>query len=161
LAMLLIADGLPESQVQPMNKGGMVTVPDGAGLTVSLTHAFHSNSYRSADGNTRYAGEACGLMIGLESRRTVYHAGDTALFGDMRMLGERFQPEVALLPIGDRFTMGPEDAAEAVRMLKPKTVVPVHYATFDMLTGTPEAFVQAVRKRETETKVVVLDPGEK
>ena len=101
----------------PMNKGGSQGI---AGLAVSMTDARHSSGFVDA-GQMIYMGEACGYVIRLEDRRAIYYAGDTALFGDMRLIGEMYRPEIAFLPIGDRFTMGPEGAARACSLLVPNT----------------------------------------
>jgi L-ascorbate metabolism protein UlaG (beta-lactamase superfamily) len=153
LAMLMIAEGVPSDKVIPMNKGGSVTV---AGSTVTLTHAFHSSSFDTANGAV-YAGEACGIVISSPGW-TVYHAGDTALFGDMERIGTRYQPDVALLPIGDHFTMGPDEAAESAALLRCGCAIPIHYKTFGLLTGTYEAFQAACRTRGVES--LELKPGE-
>ncbi len=152
LAMLLIKDGVPESRVWPMNKGGSV---DFHGLKVALTHAYHSSSYDNSSG-THYAGEACGVVIS-NGRYSMYHAGDTALFSDMELIGELYHPHVALLPIGDRFTMGPAQAARAARMLECKIAIPIHYKTFDALTGTVEEFRRECARFDVD--VVELAPG--
>jgi L-ascorbate metabolism protein UlaG (beta-lactamase superfamily) len=157
LGMLLIKDGLPESQYLPMNKGGTIQLE--TGLSVTLTQAFHSNSYTATDGQTYYAGEACGIALRLESGIVVYHAGDTALFSDMSLIGKKFRPRVALLPIGDRFTMGPEEAAQAAALIQAKEVIPIHYATFPLLSGTAEAFTQALGSHAPQSKAVILAPG--
>lgn len=157
LGALLTQDGVPENQILPMNKGGTVQIPQTA-LKVTLTNAFHSSSYTTADGVTHYAGEACGIILHMESGATIYHAGDTCLFGGMEMIGRRYRPQVALVPIGDCFTMGPEDAAEAVRLIRATTVVPVHYETFPLLTGTAEEFRKCCAT--TDATIVVLQPGQ-
>jgi len=158
LANLLVAEGLSENQIEPMGKGGTVELSDAHGVKIHLTNAFHSNSYTLKDGTVAYAGEACGAVIQLESGRSVYHAGDTALFSDMELIHEKFEPEVALLPIGDRFTMGPLDAARATDLIQPKTVIPVHYNTFDLLTGTAEVFSEHLSG--STSNVIPLEPGE-
>jgi len=153
LAMILVREGVPESQVIPMNKGGTT---NWQGLTITLTHALHSNSYDTADGPV-YAGEACGTVIS-DGSYSVYHAGDTALFSDMRLIGEQYQPQLAFLPIGDHFTMGPREAAQAVRFLNCETVIPFHYKTFDLLTGTLESFRAACAGQDV--KIIGLEPGQ-
>lgn len=158
LALLLGSDGVPESQVTPMNKGGTAVIPESSGLMVTLTQAFHSSSYKTADGQTHYAGEACGVVLTLESGQNLYHAGDTLLFGDMKFIHELYRPDVAFLPIGSHFTMGPEQAAKAVQLIRPGIVVPMHYGTFDVLTGTPEEFRSALK--DFQTQVIELAPGE-
>jgi L-ascorbate metabolism protein UlaG (beta-lactamase superfamily) len=117
--------------LRPMNIGGRQTI---AGIDIAMVQATHSSS--ATDGT--YLGPAAGFVIRFEDGRTIYFAGDTGLFGDMRLIGERFAPDVAFLPIGDRFTMGPEDAAIAAEWLRVKLVVPMHYGTFPELTGTPD-----------------------
>lgn len=160
LAMLLIKDGIPESQVVAMNKGGTAFPPGSEALSITLTQAFHSSSYDAADGKTYYAGEACGVVLTLESGRSIYHAGDTIFFRDMELIKIRFKPVLALLPIGDRFTMGPADAALAAALIQPRIVIPIHHSTFDMLHGTTTDFVTHLKKASNEIKAVPLNPGD-
>jgi len=124
-----------EKEVVGMSKGGTQTAGD---FQITMTHAFHSNSIDSVNPPI-YAGEPAGLIIRMPGGFTVYHAGDTAVFGDMKLIGELYKPDVALLPIGDLYTMGPREAAYAIRLLDVEHVIPMHYATFPALTGTPEA----------------------
>lgn len=152
LAMLLGKEGIPEQSLVPMNKGGTVTIGD---ISVSLTHALHSNSYDTAEGPA-YAGEACGAVIAAGGS-AIYHAGDTALFSDIALIGRKFAPQIAFLPIGDCFTMGPEEAAEAAKLSGCRLAVPIHYATFEALTGTSDRFEAACRKVGVEPRV--LAPG--
>jgi L-ascorbate metabolism protein UlaG (beta-lactamase superfamily) len=133
-----------KKEILPMNKGGSQPVGD---FNVTMTHAMHSNSIED-DGDVVYAGEPAGYIVRLPGGFTLYHAGDTAVFGDMKLIAELYQPQIALLPIGDLFTMGPREAASAIRLLGVKDVIPMHYATFPALTGTPEAL-------QRETKDVV------
>jgi len=139
----------------PGNKGGSQQVGD---FAVTMTHAFHSNSIED-HGQRIYGGEAGGYVVRLPGEVTVYHAGDTAVFGDMKLIGEIYTPDVACLPIGDVFTMGPREAAYAIRMLGVKHVIPMHYATFPMLTGTPEQLRSEV-KDVADLQVYALKPGE-
>jgi len=125
------------AQCLPANKGGSQTVGD---FEVTMTNAFHSNSIEEG-GQRIYGGEAGGYIVKLPGGFTVYHAGDTCVFGDMKLIGELYEPDLACLPIGDIFTMGPREAAFAIRLLGVKHVVPMHYATFPMLTGTAEDLV--------------------
>ena len=118
----------------PMSKGGTQKLGD---VEVTMVQAIHSNSIED-DGRFVYGGEPCGYIVRLPGGLTVYHAGDTAVFGDMKLIGELYAPELALLPIGDHFTMGPREAALAIRLLNVHHVVPMHYGTFPVLTGTPE-----------------------
>jgi len=117
-----------------MNKGGSQTV---AGVRVTMLHAVHSCGITEDDGSIVYGGEAVGYVIQLENGFRLYHAGDTALFGDMRLIGELYRPDIALLPIGDLFTMSPREAAYAIRLLGVRQVIPMHWGTFPALTGTP------------------------
>ncbi len=155
LCSLLAKEGVPESQLQFMNNGGRV---EQDGIAVSLTNAFHSNSFDAADGTTHYAGQAAGVVVEFETDRCLYHCGDTCLFGDMKLIGQQYQPEIMCVPIGDRFTMGPEDAAKAVRLVNPKIAIPIHYGTFPMLTGTPKQFTSLLGG--SGAKELVLDVGE-
>lgn len=144
-----------EKDVLPMNKGGSQQVGD---FRVTMTHAMHSNSI-DENGERLYAGEPAGYVVSLPGGASVYHAGDTAVFGDMRLIAELYRPQVAILPIGDRFTMGPREAAMAIRLLDAKHVIPMHYATFPMLTGTPEA-LRAETKELSDLTIHALNPGE-
>jgi L-ascorbate metabolism protein UlaG (beta-lactamase superfamily) len=152
LAMLLVKNGVKEENVIPMNKGGSVDVD---GLKISLTHAMHSNSFDAVDG-THYAGEACGVVIS-DSDNTYYHAGDTALFSDMKLIKETYKPNFAFIPIGDRFTMGPKEAFSAVELIEAKNVVPIHHSTFPLLTGTVTEFKSLL---SLDTNLIDLNPGE-
>ena len=143
------------AQALPGNKGGTQKVGD---FEVTMTNAFHSNSI-DENGQRFYAGEAGGYIVKLPGGFTIYHAGDTAVFGDMKLIGEMYRPDLACLPIGDIFTMGPREAAMAIRLLGVKHVIPMHYATFPMLTGTPEA----LREQSMDIaglQIYVLTPGE-
>ena len=140
--------------VAPMNKGGTQTV---AGLRVTMTDARHSSGFVEDDGRIVYMGEAAGYVVRLEDGRALYFAGDTSLFGDMRLIGEMYAPEIAFLPIGDRFTMDPEAAASACRMLGVRQVVPMHWGTFPLLTGTPAALRAAL---DPHIDMLELKPGQ-
>jgi L-ascorbate metabolism protein UlaG (beta-lactamase superfamily) len=150
----LLARGLPN--VTGMNIGGSYRTK---GLTITMVQATHSSSIQE-NGNIIYGGDACGFVVQLEDGRRFYHAGDTGLFYDMKLIGEIYEPEVVMLPIGDHYVMGPRDAAIACAFLKPKIVIPMHYGTFPLLTGTPEAFQGHLEEVAPETEMVVLNPGE-
>jgi len=152
LGSVLIKEGAPESHVILMNKGGTIKVD---GLSVTLTHAMHSSSYDTSSGPV-YAGEPCGIVL-QDDTNVIYHAGDTALFSDMKLIGETYRPRIGLFPIGDRFTMGPKEAARAVEFTGCKVAIPIHYGTFDMLTGTAEEFKKSCANLDVE--VAVLEPG--
>ncbi len=134
---------------QSLNKGGGVEL---LGSRVTLTHANHSSSYGDA-----YAGESCGFVIETAGMPTLYFAGDTNAFGDMALIGRIYAPDVAILPIGDHFTMGPREAAVAAELVGAARVMPSHYGTFALLTGTPEA-LRALLPPDVE--LVAPAPGE-
>src|ERR1700735_5293071 len=115
------------------NKGGTV---DLGFVKLTMTHALHSSSIQDGD-HTIYGGEAAGYILTFKDGRRAYFAGDTGIFSDMKLYGEIYHPELAFLPVGDHFTMGPEQAAYAGRMLGVKEIIPMHYGTFPMLTGHP------------------------
>ncbi len=126
--------------VHPMNHGGQHRFDFGR---VRMTDAVHSSAF--VDKGAEYTGNPCGYVVELDGW-ILYHAGDTALFGDMALLGELEKIDVAMLPIGDNFTMGPEDAAHAVVLLKPRHVIPMHYGTFEVLEPNADRFVALVRE---------------
>lgn len=138
-----------------MNKGGTQVVE---GIRITMTHADHTSSFVEADGRVVYGGEPAGYVLVMEDGYTLYVSGDTALFGDMALIGELYQPHLAVLPIGDHFTMGPREAAYATKLTKAPAVLPVHYATFPLLTGTAEAFEEHLHGSGVE--VYALKPGE-
>jgi L-ascorbate metabolism protein UlaG (beta-lactamase superfamily) len=152
-----LCDWLSRKGVQrtlPMNKGGSLETN---GIRITMTDARHSSGFVEA-GQMVYLGEAAGYVVRLEDGRSIYYAGDTCLFGDMRLIGEIYQPEIAFLPIGDRFTMDPTAAARAAEMLGVRQVVPMHWGTFPLLTGTPAALKSLVEPRGIQ--VLELAPGE-
>ncbi len=139
----------------PMSKGGTQKVGD---FEVTMVHAIHSNSFED-NGALVYGGEPCGYILRLPGGLQIYHAGDTSVFGDMKLIGELYTPEVACLPIGDLYTMGPREAAMAVRLLGVRHVVPMHYATFPPLTGRPEALGELTQDI-AGLEIHALKPGE-
>jgi len=139
------------ANAHPLHIGGAHTFPFGR---VKLTVAFHGSSF--PDGT--YGGMPAGVLFEVEGKR-VYDAGDTALFSDMRLIGENGL-DVALLPIGDNFTMGPEDAAKAAKFLGARTVIPQHYNTWPIIAQDPQQFKRLVES-STESTVAVLKPGER
>jgi L-ascorbate metabolism protein UlaG (beta-lactamase superfamily) len=141
----------------PLNKGGTAQV---GGVKVSATHAFHSSSIQQEDGSSIYGGEPMGFVVEFESGFKVYHAGDTAVFGDMRLISELYNPDLALLPIGNQVVMSPFEAAHAVRLLGVDHVVPIHYGTFPFIPGTPEEFQQHLDTIAPGTTMHVMKPGD-
>lgn len=138
----------------PMNKGGTQTL---SGVRVTMVHADHSCGILD-DGHVVYGGEAVGYVLEFENGLKIYHAGDTNVFGDMRLIGELYRPDAACLPIGDLYTMSPREAAVAVRLLGVRTVLPMHHGTFPQLTGRPEQLKQLIM--DTDAEVVDMKPGE-
>jgi L-ascorbate metabolism protein UlaG (beta-lactamase superfamily) len=141
------------ANTRPMNKGGSQTVGE---ITVTMTHAVHSCGILDDD-QILYGGEACGYVLRLPDGRVLYFAGDTNVFSDMALIRELYQPELVFLPIGDLFTMGPREAALAVRLLQPKKVIPMHFGTFPPLTGRPDRLHDLVEG--TGAAVWALQPG--
>lgn len=125
---------------------------------VKLTQALHGNSAGSEHGPAEYLGNPCGFLITFGDK-TIYHAGDTGLFGDMKLIGSLNKINVALLPIGDNFTMGPQDAVEAVKMLQCQMVIPMHYNTWPIIAQEPILFKNNIEE-ETKSKAILLQPGE-
>ncbi|MGH2693341.1 MAG: metal-dependent hydrolase [Actinomycetota bacterium] len=153
-AAWLGSKGIAEEKLVGFNKGGTVEV---SGCQVHMTHAVHTCGIQDGD-RIIYGGEAAGYVVEFKDGFKLYHAGDTAVFSDMALIAKLLQPDLALLPIGDHFTMGPRSAAEAIRLLGVKTVVPIHFGTFPLLTGTPDA----LRKEASDVsglEVVDLEPG--
>jgi L-ascorbate metabolism protein UlaG (beta-lactamase superfamily) len=145
----LAKQGVDANVAHAPNKGGTVEVD---GIKVTLTDANHSSS--APDGT--YCGEPAGLVIEVENRTRLYFAGDTNAFGDMQLIGRIYEPDVAILPIGDHYTMGPREAAVALELLNVKRCVPCHYGTFPLLHGTPAQ----LRELAPEVELLTPEPGE-
>ena len=143
------------ANTRAMNKGGTQKVGE---VEVTMVNAIHSCGILD-DGKILYGGEACGYVVRLPGGLTVYHAGDTAAFGDMKLIGELYSPDVACLPIGDLFTMSPREASVAIRLLNVRHVVPMHYGTFPPLVGTPAA-LRALTQDVAGLEIHALKPGE-
>jgi L-ascorbate metabolism protein UlaG (beta-lactamase superfamily) len=153
IAVFLEAQGI--ENVVGMNKGGTVTVP--GDVRATMVHAEHSSGI-SVDTGIVDGGSAAGWVLRTPAGTTVYHAGDTALFGDMALIGERFSLDLAILPIGGHFTMGPEDAARAATLLRARAVLPIHFGTFPILDGTPDEL--RAHLEGTDIPVVDCEIGE-
>jgi L-ascorbate metabolism protein UlaG (beta-lactamase superfamily) len=152
LCMWLASKGL--ENFNPMNTGG---TSDAGGFTVTMVRADHSSG-DIIDGMPIYLGNPCGVIIKAKGEPTVYHLGDTDIFSDMALLAEIHQPKVAMVPIGDRFTMSPTTAALAVkRFLKVETAIPCHYGTFPIIEPNADKFVAELKG--TPTKVIVPEKG--
>jgi L-ascorbate metabolism protein UlaG (beta-lactamase superfamily) len=140
--------GANVGELPGINKGGTQEID---GIKFTLVNAFHSSSSDEGD----YTGESCGLVVRLPEGKTVYFAGDTCVFGDMQLIARLYKPDVAALPIGDWFTMGPEEAALALELLGNPRCVPCHWGTFGLLTGTPDALASL-----TSAQVERIEPGD-
>jgi L-ascorbate metabolism protein UlaG (beta-lactamase superfamily) len=152
VAPVELADWLGSQGVENVrdpNKGGTTEVD---GVRFTLTHAFHSSS----NDEGAYMGEPCGIVVRSDGK-SVYFAGDTCVFGDMQLIGRLYAPDVAVLPIGDHYTMGPDEAAVAVELLGVERVVPCHWGTFPALTGTPDALAEKVGGGVTIERI---EPGQ-
>lgn len=153
---------LPAALLPRMNKGG--TVEPAPGIKLTAVRAEHSSLYVWRNPNTQKdethpGGEPIGWIIELENGFRIYHAGDTAVFGDMKLIGERYKPDLALVPIGGNFTMDPADAAWAVKeLIKPRIVIPMHYGANPLAKGTAQQFIDAMGA--SPIRVIVAKPGE-
>jgi L-ascorbate metabolism protein UlaG (beta-lactamase superfamily) len=123
-----------------------------------MVHAIHSCGIKDGD-QIIYGGEACGYIIRLPGGLIAYHAGDTAVFGDMKIIADLYKPEIAMIPIGDHFTMGPREAALAIRLLDVRHVIPMHFGTFPALTGTPGS-LRELTKDITDLEILTLKAGD-
>ena len=139
------------TQTAEMNKGGTQQFGD---IKVTTVHADHSCGIQDGD-ELIYGGEACGYVVEFAGGLKIYHAGDTNVFGDMQIIRDLYGPEVCMIPIGDHYTMSPREAAYAVNLLKPKTVIPMHFGTFPVLTGRPSE----LQKLVPGVEVLEMKPG--
>jgi L-ascorbate metabolism protein UlaG (beta-lactamase superfamily) len=140
-----------------MSKGGTV---DLGGCKVTMVHADHSCGITDGD-TTVYGGEAVGYILTMANGLTIYAAGDTNVFSDMAIYADLYQPQIAILPIGDFYTMGPREAAYAAKLLRAQTIIPAHYATFPMLTGNPQALREALGALGLgSVEVAQMEPGQ-
>ena len=155
---------LDAAHAPKMNKGGTVT-PLGPGISITMVHADHSSEFLHVNPFTGKpmsfpGGEPVGYVIRLETGFTLYHMGDTAVFGDMRLIADMYHPDLVMIPIGGHYTMDPESAAYALRAyLRPRIAIPMHYGTTPQLAGTPAELVRAMGPN-LSTKIEVMQPGE-
>jgi L-ascorbate metabolism protein UlaG (beta-lactamase superfamily) len=163
-AMVTLGILPPELSVR-FGKGGTITPFGPTGVNITATHAEHSSEllWKNPATNkdeTHPGGEPVGFIIEFENGFKLYHMGDTGLFGDMKLIGEYYKPDLIMIPIGGHFVMDPKDAAMATRdFLKPKFAIPIHYGTIPQLKGTPDEYIKALGT--TSTKVMVMNPGDK
>lgn len=149
----LQSKGVKAEKAIGMNLGGSHRHAD---VTVTLTEARHSSGITDGD-RTVYGGEPAGMVIAIDNGPVLYHAGDTGVFSDMQLIRELHHPDLAMLPIGDHYTMGPKGAAVAAKFLGAKTILPIHFGTFPALTGTPAALEKELAGSDFE--VIHTDPG--
>lgn len=153
--VLISLNKLDKSKYRPLNKSGKFK-PFQSSVEVNMVRAEHSSSLK-IDKKVHYGGEPVGYVIKFSNGKNFYHAGDTGVFGDMKMIGEYYDIDLAFLPIGGSYTMGPIEAGYATTLLKPKKVTPIHYGTFPILKGTPEEFKKHVYNKRS---FLMLNPGE-
>lgn len=154
LALTCSAAGV--QKVSGMNKGGSQQV---AGVEFRMVQAVHSSGTSGTGKEANFPGDPCGYVMRFEDGFSIYHAGDTNVFSDMALIGELYAPDLALLPIGDFYTMGPREAAKACELLGAPRVLPMHWGTFAALAGTPAALREELAKRQLKTEVIELEPG--
>ncbi|MCE9640380.1 MAG: metal-dependent hydrolase, partial [Betaproteobacteria bacterium] len=160
---LLTLGELPAALVPRMNKGGTIT--PFPGVRITQTHAEHSSEIlwtnpATQKQETHFGGEPVGFIIELENGFKIYHMGDTGLFGDMKMIGEYYSPDLIMIPIGGHFVMNPKDAAKATKeYLQPKYAIPMHYGTNPFLVGTPQEYMDAMGS--SPVKVFPIKEGDK
>lgn len=152
----LLEHGVPAHHIEPMNVGGTIALLD---LRVTMVNAFHISHINVTEEKSTHPHPAVGYVLHLSDGVRIYFAGDTSVFGDMKLIGEIYQPTIAVLPIGDRYTMGPLEASYAVRLLGVRHVIPFHYGTYASLVGRPEELV-ALTKDVVGLRVHALQAGE-
>ncbi|PSJ59825.1 metal-dependent hydrolase [Pseudaminobacter soli (ex Li et al. 2025)] len=156
ICMYLVGQGVSGDQINPGNHGGTV---DCGGFTTTFVNALHSSSYAGEGGTNTYLGNPAGLILHFPDDRTLYHMGDTDIFSDMALINELHEPQIGIVPVGDRFTMGGAVAALACRrFFNFETVIPCHYKTFPMLDQTPDKFIAGMEGSGVE--IVVPNLGE-
>lgn len=158
-----IKSEIPEANCQIFSLGNKGSTADVDGLQITMTEASHSAGAQLTgfEGKNRFVGEAVGYVLGFQNGLKIYHAGDTALMGDMKtIIGDFYKPHVSILPIGGVFTMGPEEAAHACNLLQSPLVIPEHYGTFPVLEQTADKFSQRVSEKCPGSKAVVMEPGQ-
>ena len=156
VCMLLVGKGVSDQKINPGNTGGTV---DCGGFTTTFVQALHSSSTQTGGGQNTYLGNPLGLVLHFPDDKTLYHMGDTDIFSDMALINELHQPQIGLVPVGDRFTMGGAVAALACRrFFNFETVVPCHYKTFELLDQTPDKFVDGMEG--SGARVLMPTPGE-
>ncbi|WP_159586439.1 metal-dependent hydrolase [Chelativorans xinjiangense] len=155
VCMYLVGQGVSQERINPGNLGGTV---DCGGFTTTFVQAHHSSSFSMDDGTNVYLGNPAGLVLHFRQEKTLYHMGDTDIFGDMALIQELHRPDIGIVPIGDRFTMGGAVAALACRrFFQFETVIPCHYASFPIIDQSAEKIIEGMKG--TETKVLTPERG--
>ena len=156
LAAWLRGQGIAADSVVEMNIGGTVQLD---GVSITMVHATHTAGIQDGD-RMLYGGVPAGLILSFDDGPSIYHAGDTDVFGDMALIAELYAPDIALLPIGGNYTMGPRSAAKACELLGVRRIVPMHYGTWPVLAGTPQELRQECEKRGLDVEVLAIEPGQ-
>ncbi len=159
---LFIKTEIPEANSQTFVIGNKGCTSELDGIKITMVEAFHSSGAQLTgfEGANRFVGEAVGYVIEFENGLKIYHSGDTSLMGDMKtIIGDFYKPDVAILPIGGVFTMGPEEAAYACKLIRPKIVIPEHYGTFPVLVQDCDQFKEKVKAQSPEIRVIIAEPG--
>lgn len=154
----LIEQGCPQTSIEPMNLGGTIFLKE-LNVSVTMVNGFHISHINITETQARFAHMNVGFILHLPDGQRIYFAGDTAVFGDMKLIGEIYKPTLAVLPIGDRYTMGPLEASHAIRLLHVKQVIPFHYGTYAQLTGKPETLIE-LTKDIRELQVHIIKAGD-
>jgi L-ascorbate metabolism protein UlaG (beta-lactamase superfamily) len=155
---------IPEANCQIFALGNKGSTSDIDGIKIAMVEAFHSGGAQLTgfEGINRFVGEAVGYVMEFENGLKIYHSGDTSVMGDMKtIIGDFYKPDIAILPIGGVYTMGPKEAAFACKLIRPKAVIPEHYGTFPVLVQTTEGFKQEVRIQAPATQVIDMNPGDR
>jgi L-ascorbate metabolism protein UlaG (beta-lactamase superfamily) len=158
-----IKSEIPEANCQTFTLGNKGSTAQFADIQITMVEAFHSAGAQliGFEGTNRFVGEAVGYIIQFENGLRIYHSGDTSLMGDMKtIIGDFYQPDIAILPIGGVFTMGPDEAAYACKLIQPKKVIPEHYGTFPVLVQSCDRFKEQIRQWAQDVKVLETQPGE-
>jgi len=157
-----IKSEIPQAKCMTFQLANIGATFDYHGTAISMVNAVHSSGAQLTgfSGTNKYMGRPVGYVFAFENGTTVYHSGDTALMADMKLvIGDYYKPDIAILPIGNVFTMGPKEAAYACKMIRPSIAIPEHYATFPALEQTADRFVDALARTRPETRALVLEPG--
>lgn len=154
----LLENGCPGTAIEPMNLGGTIYL-EHLQVHITMVNGFHISHINVTDTQARFPHMSVGFILHLSDGQRIYFAGDTSVFGDMKLIGEIYKPTIAALPIGDRYTMGPLEASYAVRLLNVKQVIPFHYGTYAQLTGKPETLI-SLTKDIDQLKVHILNAGD-